>query len=510
MRELGQFSASTFSLDSQRNKMKESMSDMMTAVLTEFVQEEKLCDVVIKVDDTEFNAHKIILCSCSRYFYTLFTGAWTTSGRQAYTIPGLSPEMMRLIINYAYTRSVSVTESNVVEVLAAADQLLVPGIVQACCLFLEDQLSLTNSIGIWRLVNFYNCPELKHKVFLYILYHFEEIVCVSQEFLELSLQELGLIIENDHLNMKQENVVFDTVIQWISHQPDQRQNHISELLSKMRLGLMTPKYLHGVVMGHSLVTSRTECQRIVDKAISACARFRASRCSKSVFRNPLSRPRLPADILFVTGGRNPHSATANFEAYDVRTDRWVTVNAEISRTHHGAAVLDNFVYLIGGCDHETYLKTVERFDITTFTWQQVAPMNSRRCYVSVAVENGYIYAMGGSGGHTNYNSVECYTPETNLWTPVAPMTRKRCGAGATSLNGKVLNDQLFVVGGHNSFTLTSVECYNADTSMWQSACSIEKYHNDLSCCVLRGFHSLAEKLFSRGLPVAPQVEKTQC
>lgn len=140
---------------------------------------------------------------------------------------------MHLIINYAYTHTVPVTEGNVVEVLAAADQFLVPGIVQICCFFLENQLCLANCIGMWRLVDFYYCPELRHKIFLYILHHFEEIVRVSQELLELSVQQMAAVIESDHLNVKRENTVFEVVLRWINHLPDQRRCHISVLLPKV-------------------------------------------------------------------------------------------------------------------------------------------------------------------------------------------------------------------------------------------------------------------------------------
>lgn len=143
--------------------------------------------------------------------------------------------MMHLIINYAYTHSVPLTEGNVVEVLAAADQFLVPGIVQTCRFFLEDQLCLRNCIGIWRLVDFYHCPELRHKVFHFILNHFEKIVCVSRELLQLSVQQLAAIIENDHLNVKRENTVFEAVLRWINHLPDQRRGHISVLLPKVTI-----------------------------------------------------------------------------------------------------------------------------------------------------------------------------------------------------------------------------------------------------------------------------------
>lgn len=140
---------------------------------------------------------------------------------------------MQLIINYAYTHSVPVTHQNVAEVLAAGDQFLVQGIVQACCFFLEDQLCLTNCIGIWRLVNFYHCPELKQKVYFYILHNFENIVCVSEELLNLSLEELIVIIENNHLNVKHENTVFEAIQRWINHLPDQRRGYISVLLPKV-------------------------------------------------------------------------------------------------------------------------------------------------------------------------------------------------------------------------------------------------------------------------------------
>lgn len=108
---------------------------------------------------------------------------------------------MAAIINFAYTHVVPVTEDNVVELLAAADQFLIPGISQMCCSFLEDQLCPMNCIGIWRLMDFYYLPELKHTAFLYILHHFREIACVSEELIDLSVQQLAAIIGDDRLKV---------------------------------------------------------------------------------------------------------------------------------------------------------------------------------------------------------------------------------------------------------------------------------------------------------------------
>lgn len=48
--------------------MERKMSAMTCEIFNELRLEGKLCDVVIRVNGLEFNAHKNILCSCSSYF----------------------------------------------------------------------------------------------------------------------------------------------------------------------------------------------------------------------------------------------------------------------------------------------------------------------------------------------------------------------------------------------------------------------------------------------------------
>lgn len=52
--------------------MERKMSAMACTVFNELRLEGKLCDVVIKVNGCEFNAHKNILCSCSSYFRSVY------------------------------------------------------------------------------------------------------------------------------------------------------------------------------------------------------------------------------------------------------------------------------------------------------------------------------------------------------------------------------------------------------------------------------------------------------
>ncbi|XP_071393515.1 kelch-like protein 10 [Centroberyx affinis] len=436
---------------------------MACSVLNELRLEGKLCDVVIRVGDVEFNAHKNVLCGCSPYFRALFTGGWATSEQRVYNIPDVSANMMRLIIEYAYTHSVPVTEQNVEELLAAADRFSITGVTLACCDFLENQLCLENCIGIWKFVDLYYCPDLRGKAYRFILHHFEEIAGVS-EFLDLSLQQLADIIEKDKLNVKQESAVFEAVLRWIAHSPEERSGHISMLLPKVRLALMASDYFMYNVKNNDLVEDSDECKPIIINTMRAMCDLNMNRPSRSNYSNPLARPRLPSDILLAIGGRSVGTPTNAFEAYDARADRWVTVSndEESVRAYHGAAFLNGFVYCVGGHDSTDLSNSACKFNLVTRTWHQVAPMHSRRCCVSVAVLNGRIYAMGGCDGQAELETAERYEPETNQWTLIAPMHEYRSNACATTLHGKV-----YVCGGSSeNRCLSTAECYDPETNQW--------------------------------------------
>ncbi|XP_058301012.1 kelch-like protein 10 isoform X2 [Hylobates moloch] len=506
--------------------MERKMSAMACEIFNELRLEGKLCDVVIKVNGFEFSAHKNILCSCSSYFRALFTSGWNNTEKKVYNIPGISPDMMKLIIEYAYTRTVPITPDNVEKLLAAADQFNIMGIVRGCCEFLKSELCLDNCIGICKFTDYYYCPELRQKAYMFILHNFEEMVKVSEEFLELSVTELKDIIEKDELNVKQEDAVFEAILKWISHDPQNRKQHISILLPKVRLALMHAEYFMNNVKMNDYVKDSEECKPVIINALKAMYDLNMNGPSNSDFTNPLTRPRLPYAILFAIGGWSGGSPTNAIEAYDARADRWVNVTCEEEspRAYHGAAYLKGYVYIIGGFDSVDYFNSVKRFDPVKKTWHQVAPMHSRRCYVSVTVLSNFIYAMGGFDGYVRLNTAERYEPETNQWTLIAPMHEQRSDASATTLYGKVggfdganrlrsaeayspvantwrtiptmfnprsnfgievVDDLLFVVGGFNGFTTTfNVECYDEKTDEWYDAHDMNIYRSALSCCVV--------------------------
>ncbi|XP_041868448.1 kelch-like protein 10 [Melanotaenia boesemani] len=442
--------------------MNSKPSHKMSSVFNELRLNGHFCDIIIKVGETEFPAHKLILSNCSPYFRALFT-RWSEPDRKVFHIPGISANTMQLLLDYAYTGLLSVTEKNVREVMVAADQFNAMDVIQSCCDFLEKTLSPKNCISIWQLTKICFQLTLHSKAYRYIIEYFEEVVAYRELF-QLSVEELSTIIEKDDLIVKEEFIVWEAVLKWIRHSPQDRQRHVAALLSKVRLALLGRDYIRANLLTNDLIRSSTDCMPIITSAIKIASTIDTYRLPFPGICNALCRPRLPSAILLALGGWSGGDPTNGIEAYDVRADRWINItnNLESPRAYHGAAFLNGYVYCVGGFDRVEHFNSVRRFDPRTHTWSEVAPMYCRRCYVSVAVLNGCMYAMGGYDGHSRLNTAEYYRPEINQWSHIASMHEQRSDASCTAFNNRV-----YICGGFNGHEcLQTAEYYSPDTNQW--------------------------------------------
>lgn len=96
-----------------------------------------LCDVILIVRDQEYRTHRSVLAACSQYFKKLFTGATSDGGdphhtAAVYEIDFVAPESLTAILEFAYTSTLTVTASNVKEILTAAQMLEIPCIINVC------------------------------------------------------------------------------------------------------------------------------------------------------------------------------------------------------------------------------------------------------------------------------------------------------------------------------------------------------------------------------------------
>lgn len=76
---------------------------------------------------------------------------------------------------------------------------------------------------------------------------------------------------------------------------------------------------------------------------------------------------------------------------------------------------------------------MERFDPVSSEWTMVTPMSRPRTGLSVAVLNGFLYSVGGHDGSGYLSLVQRYDTHTNSWHSVESMLSSRCSFGIAAL-----------------------------------------------------------------------------
>ncbi|XP_044731886.1 kelch-like protein 10 isoform X2 [Chrysoperla carnea] len=475
------------------------MSIQAMQALQELRENNMLCDAIIRLDDGGiFPIHRAILSACSTYFRALFTTSLHGEEKRDITLSGITSEMMQLLINYAYLRKLEITEKNVYELLLTADYLSILGVLELCCSFLSSRLSPTNCIGIMFFARSHFCTDLAVEAHRYLMRYFVLVAAQSEELLRLPLNDLRDIIAADELNVKSEETVWEAVLRWINHDPEQRRQHIVILMKAIRLGLLDTQFFLEHVKDHPYVTACEESRPMIIDTLKFLYDLEMITHRDGEVPTPeIARPRVPHEILFAIGGWSGGSPTNFIETYDTRADRWVKVE-EVDptgpRAYHGTAVIGFSIYVIGGFDGMDYFNSCRCFDAVEKSWKEIAPMNARRCYVSVAVLGDIIYAMGGYDGHHRQNTAEKYDHHTNQWSLIAPMNMQRSDASACTLN-----DKIYITGGFNGQEcMHSAEVYDPDVNQWTTITPMRSRRSGVSCIayhshvyVIGGFNGIS-------------------
>ena len=109
---------------------------------------------------------------------------------------------------------------------------------------------------------------------------------------------------------------------------------------------------------------------------------------------------------------------------------------------------DNKLYVAGGQTADmvpTLYDQVSRYDYTTNTWSNVAPLPVPLGQGSIGASNGKIYLAGGFIGGTNVtNALRIYDIASNTWTSGANMPTS---PGVEAAAGAVVDGKFYVMGG---------------------------------------------------------------
>ncbi|XP_023213758.1 kelch-like protein 10 [Centruroides sculpturatus] len=455
------------------------------------------CDVILKTEGEKFPVHKCIMAANSYFFEILFINTTDGDKRKEVPLEDIDKETLQHIIDYLYCGKIELNSENVQKIFVAADEYLFSELMEECCSYMIHHLDSKNCISIKNIGKYYRNITLEKSAHQYLMKNYVEVSSQNEELMEMTTEELINVLNCEELNVKEEELVWDTVLRWININPQERKKHMPDLLKCIRLGLLDSDFFMRTVKTHPYVTENEDCYPLITETLKFLNDLETiSQRSEEILTPDLALPRIPHEIIFAIGGWSSGSPTDYIETYDSRADRWVKMN-EVDpagpRAYHRCAVIDHNIYIIGGFDGTNHYSGCRCLDTIEKQWKEIAPMHCRRCYVSVAVLDNLIYAMGGYNGMHRHNTAERYDRRTNQWTMMAPMHMQRSDADATTLGGFI-----YIIGGFTGQQcLDSAERYNPQSNQWTLISNMSSRRSGVSCiafndCVytLGGFNGL--------------------
>eukprot|EP00062_Callorhinchus_milii_P013586 gi/632961837/ref/XP_007896981.1/ PREDICTED: ectoderm-neural cortex protein 1-like [Callorhinchus milii] len=494
---------------------KPSHSDSLLTQLNLLRKRRLFTDVVLWAGGRDFHCHRAVLASCSRYFEAMFSGGMKESQDSSVDFhDSLHPEVLELLLDYAYSARVLINEENAESLLEASDMLQFHDIREASAEFLERNLHPMNCLGMMLLSDAHRCDRLFDLSWQMCLANFAALGH-TEDFLRLPKDKLAQLMLSEELQVEDESLVYEAAMGWVKFDADRRREHLAELLSCVRLALLPESYLCDKVAREELVVGHKLGAAIVQEAVHCklrilqndglvtlpCAKprqvshdlfllggqtfvcdkvYAVDRKTKAVIpRAEVPSPRKECSAcalgckVYVTGGRGPENGVSkDVWVYDTLHDEWTRAAPMLlARYGHGSAELGHCVYVVGGhtavsvsfpASPSVSLKQVEQYDPQTDKWSLVAPVREGVSNAAVVGAKGRLFVFGGTSlNRDKPPRVQCFEPAANRWTVAANCPQPwRCTSAA------VAGEHVVVIGGDTEFSASSAYRFNCETYQW--------------------------------------------
>ena len=196
-----------------------------------------------------------------------------------------------------------------------------------------------------------------------------------------------------------EEVVYNCVMNWINFDQENREQYLPKLLQHIRLPLLSPQFLTDVCDNENMIKRSFECRDMFDEA----KKFYLRPDIRAEMKDSRFKIRTGKDEqLIMLGGFGFQQKPLDIvERYCPRSNTWTSLQPlSKKRRYAGAAAIGKCLYIIGGYDTKTRLKSVEKLDLTEKNpqWESVTPLLFRRALPAVCVHDNKIYVCGGFDG----------------------------------------------------------------------------------------------------------------
>ncbi|XP_077295650.1 kelch-like protein 28 isoform X2 [Arctopsyche grandis] len=475
-------------------------------------EESLLCNIDLVVGNNRFPVHKLILVTNSDFFRSRIND--TTSEIILEDSDEILAESVKKTIQFFYLGEIELQLHQAVNIIKFSKMIQMRELEEYCLAYLEKTTDNNNYIFIEDFAKQHGYLRLFEQTKVYIAKNYLEII-QEDEFLNMSCERLGELLQSDNLNVAKEEEAFQGLKIWVQKNYESRKKHLDTLLKYIRLPLLPVQFILNEVKP-LCYDSLSCCQMLLDTF-----EYRHNPEKRLGFPSLNSKPRKCCqETLLIVGGQND-STSGKIEIFDANDDKWstyhdldnkttkfgaVVLNNKLitmggvtggkttnkvscfdivtkettelkamqqERQSFAATVIDDQVFVIGGWNNKA-MNSVERYDLVTNTWTNVAHMLTPRCYHAIAVVGKEIYAIGGHDDSCNrLDTMEIYDTQQDKWTAAPPMKKKRDETAAVAMG-----DHIYAIGGYNRFSvLKSVERFDIKSQTWTSVASLPEPNN---------------------------------
>lgn len=365
---------------------------------------------------------------------------------------------------------------NIEDVLTAANHVQMLPVLKACVNYLKDHMSLENCVDIVSIAELYSLKNLKKCVQKYICANFSKLA-ISKEILKLSSKLIPEILDVNFPVDCTECEVLSAVLDWcVIHLESLSCPETRDLLSKIKFRDIGNIELEKMP-NYPIFKKFTE-----EKSSAFMCTITAGMRNLELEKTGLINKRGFQHTVVVAGGFSPRQGMTNEIQYlhkDECVWRELTRIPHIQQCNFGLAVLENKLYVVGGCYNDNMQEVVHPygfcFSPLETSWTPIAPMLLERCRFFLGSSGGHLYAVGGDPSATDditSDSASCekYDPQNNTWTSVSPLPGNRMQHAGIS-NGL----QLYISGGvqdADDVGLRDFYQYDTQTDTWTMKASL--------------------------------------
>ncbi|XP_077295661.1 kelch-like protein 28 [Arctopsyche grandis] len=445
----------------------------------DFYEQKILCNIDLVVGNNKFAMHKLILITNSDFFKSRIND--TTTEIILEDSDDILAESVKKTIKFFYCGEIDLQLHQVVNIVKLSKMIEARELEKYCLAYLEKIRDSKNFIFIEDFAKQYGYLQLLEQTKAYITGNFLKII-QEDEFLNMSCERLGELLQLDDLNVAREEQVFQGLKIWVQKNFEFRKTHLDTLMKYIRLPFLSVQFILNEVK--PLCYGSLSCRQMVLDTLEY-HRYSDNGLQLSTLKPKPRKYKKPALII----ARSHNLVSDEIEIYNAEDDSWsVYDDLDNGTVQFGAVIWNNKLITMGGLSEHETINKVFCLDLSTKETTELQAMHKKRKYFAATIIDDQIFVLGGHDEkHNSMNSVERYNLLTNTWTNRAHMLTPRCLHEVA-----VVGKDIYVIGGceNSIFGINKMDIYNTQLNKWTRAPRM-KYNRYFCAAVAMGDHIYA-------------------